>query len=160
VSPGTYQIGGWDEGEQVAVINLPAFWIARFPNGDDKGRNAFAQYEDELGEYREVLERKLVRLAEANPAFVQQLQTLAQNAGVQGSGIQGNVNGGQGSWHLCSLRALQLDGWTWHISVRAEHTAVARFGTKLRAAGKARGFDHGHILRHRPLAGIAALRAG
>ena len=31
-------------------------------------------------------------LAERNPAFAQQLQTLAQNAGVQVIGVQGNVN--------------------------------------------------------------------
>jgi hypothetical protein len=39
-----------------------------------------------------VLERKLLRLAETNPAFAQQFKTLAQNAGVQGSDVQGNIN--------------------------------------------------------------------
>ncbi|MEI7646414.1 MAG: SUMF1/EgtB/PvdO family nonheme iron enzyme [Chloroflexales bacterium] len=31
VRPGTYQIGGWEEGEPSAEIALPPFWIARFP---------------------------------------------------------------------------------------------------------------------------------
>jgi hypothetical protein len=66
-------------------------------HGDDKDRNALAQFEADPEDYRDALERKLLRLAEANPAFAQQLQTLAQQAGVQGSGVQGNVNiSGQG----------------------------------------------------------------
>jgi formylglycine-generating enzyme required for sulfatase activity/energy-coupling factor transporter ATP-binding protein EcfA2 len=31
VRPGTYQIGGWDEGDKSADHDLPAFWIARYP---------------------------------------------------------------------------------------------------------------------------------
>lgn len=31
IHPGTYRIGGWEEGESDAKITLPAFWIARFP---------------------------------------------------------------------------------------------------------------------------------
>ena len=81
------------KGEKVAEVVKAAVQ----QHGDDKDRNALAQFEDEPDEYREVLERKLARLAQANPAVAQQLQTLAQQAGVQGSGVQGNVNvSGQG----------------------------------------------------------------
>jgi formylglycine-generating enzyme required for sulfatase activity len=31
VRPGTYQIGGWEEGEESADITLPGFWIAKYP---------------------------------------------------------------------------------------------------------------------------------
>lgn len=31
IRPGTYRIGGWKEGQASANIDLPAFWIARFP---------------------------------------------------------------------------------------------------------------------------------
>ncbi len=31
VPPGTYRIGGWDEGQESANITLPEFWIARLP---------------------------------------------------------------------------------------------------------------------------------
>jgi formylglycine-generating enzyme required for sulfatase activity len=31
VRPGTYQIGGWEEGKASATHDLPAFWIARYP---------------------------------------------------------------------------------------------------------------------------------
>ncbi len=31
VPAGTYTIGGWEEGEALAALQLPAFWIARFP---------------------------------------------------------------------------------------------------------------------------------
>jgi formylglycine-generating enzyme required for sulfatase activity/energy-coupling factor transporter ATP-binding protein EcfA2 len=31
VRPGTYQIGGWEDGEESADITLPGFWIARYP---------------------------------------------------------------------------------------------------------------------------------
>jgi formylglycine-generating enzyme required for sulfatase activity len=31
VRPGTYRIGGWEEGEPAANITLDAFWVARFP---------------------------------------------------------------------------------------------------------------------------------
>lgn len=80
-------------GEKVAAVIKAAVQ----QHGDDKDRTALAQFEDEPDDYHEVLERKLTRLAQANPAFAQQLQALAQQAGVQGSGVQGNVNvSGQG----------------------------------------------------------------
>jgi formylglycine-generating enzyme required for sulfatase activity len=31
IRPGTYQIGGWEEGEESATHDLPAFWVARYP---------------------------------------------------------------------------------------------------------------------------------
>jgi formylglycine-generating enzyme required for sulfatase activity len=31
IRPGTYRIGGWEEGEQSADHDLPGFWIARYP---------------------------------------------------------------------------------------------------------------------------------
>jgi formylglycine-generating enzyme required for sulfatase activity len=31
IRPGTYTIGGWEDGEESADHNLPAFWIARYP---------------------------------------------------------------------------------------------------------------------------------
>jgi formylglycine-generating enzyme required for sulfatase activity len=31
VRPGTYQIGGWEDGEESADITLPGFWIAKYP---------------------------------------------------------------------------------------------------------------------------------
>ncbi len=81
------------KGEKVAEVVKAAVQ----QHGDDKDRNALIQFEADPDDYRDVLEKKLVRLAEGNPAFAQQLQTLAQQAGVQGSGVQGNINvSGQG----------------------------------------------------------------
>lgn len=76
------------KGEQTA----PLIKAAVQQHGDDKDRTALAQFEADPDDYRSVLEAKLIRLAQRNSAFAQQLQTLAQNAGVQGSGVQGNVN--------------------------------------------------------------------
>lgn len=76
------------KGEQVA----PLVKAAVEQHGDDKDRNALAQFEADPDDYREVLEKKLARLAERSPAFAQQLQALAQQANVQASGVQGSVN--------------------------------------------------------------------
>jgi hypothetical protein len=81
------------KGEQAAPLIKAAVLL----HGDDKDRNALAQFEDEPDDYRGVLESKLARLAERNPAFAQQLQTLAQQANIQTGGVQGAVNvSGQG----------------------------------------------------------------
>src|SRR5262249_26387822 len=66
-------------------------------HGDDRDRNALAQFEADPDDYRDVLGKKLLRLAETSPAVAQQLQPLAHQAGVQGTGVQGTVNisGGQ-----------------------------------------------------------------
>jgi|SRR5215213_9273983 len=76
------------KGEQVAQVVKAAVQ----QHGNDKDRNAIAQFEDEPDDYREALERKLLRLAETNPAFAQQLQTVAQQANIQTGGVQGSVN--------------------------------------------------------------------
>lgn len=71
-------------GQQVAAIVQQ--------HGDDKDRNALAQFDADPDDYRGVLETRLARLAERNPIVAQQLQTLAQQANIQTGGITGNVN--------------------------------------------------------------------
>lgn len=73
------------KGEQAA----PLIKAAVQQHGDDKDRNALIQFEADPDDYRSVLEAKLIRLAERNPAFAQQLQMLAQNANIVQPG--GNV---------------------------------------------------------------------
>src|SRR5436305_11464842 len=72
------------KGEQAA----PLIKAAVLQHGDDKDRNALAQFEDEPDDYRGVLESKLARLADRNPVFAQQLQMLAQQANSQTGGGQ------------------------------------------------------------------------
>lgn len=76
------------KGEQVAeVVEAP---VQQHGNQDEKAD--LANFERNPERYRDGLTRALTDVAAREPAFAQQLQTLAQQAGVQGSGVQGNVN--------------------------------------------------------------------
>lgn len=73
------------KGEQAA----PVIKAAVQQHGDDKDRNALAQFEADPEDYQQVFETKLIRLAERNPTLAQQFQTLAQQANIVQPG--GNV---------------------------------------------------------------------
>jgi hypothetical protein len=87
------------KGEQIAQVVKAAVQ----QHGDDKDRNALVQFEADPDDYRDVLEKKLVRLAEGNPVFAQQLQTLAQHSNIQTGGVHGEVNvSGEGKVDLAA----------------------------------------------------------
>ncbi|MBK9945508.1 MAG: hypothetical protein IPP13_28290 [Kouleothrix sp.] len=64
--------------------------------GDAREQQALANFEDDPEMYAGALRTALTRLADRSPAFAAQLQTAAQHANVQGSGVQGNVNVAEG----------------------------------------------------------------
>lgn len=76
------------KGEQAA----PLVKAAVQQHGDGKVQQTLALFEDDPETYQEALRKVLTRLAEQNPAFASQLQTVAQQANIQTGGIQGAVN--------------------------------------------------------------------
>jgi hypothetical protein len=76
------------KGEQVA--QLVKAGVEQHGNEDE--RADLANFERNPQRYGEGLARVLWDLAGREPAFAEQLQTVVQQAGVQGSGVQGNVN--------------------------------------------------------------------
>jgi hypothetical protein len=76
------------KGEQVATVVQAAVQ----QHGDAKAQQTLALFEDDPDTYQEALRKVLARLAEQNPAFASQLQTVAQQANIQTGGIQGSVN--------------------------------------------------------------------
>ena len=76
------------KGEQVAEVVKAG--VER--HGSEDERTDLANFERNPQRYGEGLARTLSDLAAREPAFAHQLQTVAQQAGVQGSGVQGNVN--------------------------------------------------------------------
>jgi hypothetical protein len=64
-------------------------------HGDQREQTALANFEDDPEMYGPVLERVLTGIASRQPEFLHQLQTAAQQANVQGRGvnISGNVYG-------------------------------------------------------------------
>lgn len=80
------------KGEQTA----PLVKASVQQHGDAKEQQALANFEDDPEMYEGALKTMLTRLAERSQAFAAQLQTAAQHANVQGSGVQGNVNVAEG----------------------------------------------------------------
>jgi hypothetical protein len=81
------------KGEQVAEIVKAGVE----QHGSEVERTDLAIFERNPQRYQDGLARTLFDLAGREPSFARQLQTVAQQAGVQGSGVQGNVNvSGQG----------------------------------------------------------------
>lgn len=76
------------KGEQVA--QLVKAGVEQHGNEDE--RADLANFERNPERYQEGLARSLSDLASREPTFARRLQTVAQQAGVQGSGVQGNVN--------------------------------------------------------------------
>lgn len=75
------------KGEQIAPLVNEAVQ----QHGDAKEQTTLALFADDPNTYREALQRTLISLAERNPAFAQQLQTIAQQANIQTGGVQGSV---------------------------------------------------------------------
>jgi hypothetical protein len=81
------------KGEQVAQVLETGIQ----QHGKPDEQTALAGYQQNPQLFEPVLSKVIADVAGRNPAFAQQLQTLAQQAGVQGSGVQGNINvSGQG----------------------------------------------------------------
>jgi hypothetical protein len=81
------------KGEQVAQVVETG--IEQHGNADE--RADLANFERNPERYREGLARVLSDVAAREPAFAQQLQTVAQQANIQTGGVQGSVNvSGQG----------------------------------------------------------------
>jgi hypothetical protein len=76
------------KGEQAA----PLVTAAVQQHGDVKAQQTLTLFEDDPDTYQEALRKVLARLAEHNPAFAQQLQTVAQQANIQTGGVHGQVN--------------------------------------------------------------------
>ncbi len=60
--------------------------------GDEDEQADLANYERNPTRYADTFRRVLTDIATREPAFAQQLQTLAQNANIQTGGVQGSVN--------------------------------------------------------------------
>jgi len=75
-------------GEQIAPVLKDA--IER--HGASKEQTTLQLFEEDPDTYEEPLKKVLIHLAERNPAFATELQTLAQQANIQTGGVQGSVN--------------------------------------------------------------------
>jgi len=75
-------------GEQLAPVLKNA--IER--HGAPKEQTTLQLFEEDPDTYEEPLKKVLTHLAERNPAFATELQTLAQQANIQTGGVQGSVN--------------------------------------------------------------------
>jgi hypothetical protein len=76
------------KGEQAA----PLVQAAVQQHGDAKAQQTLVLFEDDPDTYQEALRKVLARLAEQNPAFAGQLQTVAQQVNIQAGGVHGTVN--------------------------------------------------------------------
>lgn len=81
------------KGEQVAQVVETG--IQKY--GKPEEQTALAGYQQSPQLFEPVLSKALTDIATREPAFAQQLQTLAQQANIQTGGVQGSVNiSGQG----------------------------------------------------------------
>ena len=76
------------QGEQ--AIEVVKAGVAQY--GDEDEQADLANFERNPTRYEDALRRVLTDVASRNPAFAQQLQTLAQQANIQTGGVQGTVN--------------------------------------------------------------------
>jgi hypothetical protein len=81
------------KGEQVAPLVKNA--IEKY--GEAKEQTTLQLFEEDPDTYEEPLKKVLTYLAQRNPAFATELQTLAQQANIQTGGFQGTVNVSGGS---------------------------------------------------------------
>jgi hypothetical protein len=83
-----------EHGEQIAAVVKTAM----HHHGDERDRHAVENFEAEPDDYRDVLERKLTRLAERDSAVAEQLRTLAAHVSDPIGGVHGRVHiGGDSS---------------------------------------------------------------